>query len=512
MLIDLKQTFTHVNLSNSSTSERFDEFHFLVEDRLSQSQANVIALSLLKIGSAIPSRDRFEVTVSADGEAASASDDDEQSRQRISKLFEVGSTEITEVTFRIVVHKEVINGELSIYDLNAFGEYLDKSPLKHVLNAIASRLNTGIKLICSEISGPCGSAALQFVPKSNNGQAKAVVDGTMREKVISLFKESSFSSSIPSTLVPFDFEVTAPVGNALIDKFFSRARAVIGAAYLCNNLELDANDNIDYRLAGYKVIEEKNLSQSSLLGSEGALSKIANWAYDAGGSSDKVGLARNVLSLHVSSLSDLKSQPYILNAILSNYQIYLKGNVSTYLEIRGRMSELLLECTVKTHAIVESLLDSMRNGILLIFTFLLTVVVVNGLKDAGVSVIFSIEYFYIVCMITLLCYIWMRTACNDVINRYNNMIVITKQLLKDSYKGILVEEEIAEHTNATFAITGEHLSSQMRIYKRLWNIVSIVLIVAFLVGYIFTNPMARFNILGYIKQIVNFAVAAVSCF
>ncbi len=484
MGLDIAAIFASVDLNAAKRVERLDEFEFFIETEMAQIQAHAIALALLGLAPSLSSRDRIEVTVAVDGEAASAGVNDDESRMRIGRLFDLGSDAGADVRFRLVIHKRVEDNALSVYDLDAFAHYLDTQPLKHVLDSLADRFDGHLKLACARLLKAGGSATLQFVPEGHPGWSAAPYATGARERAIALFKETSFSASLPAKLIPADFQLDNPIGHPVIDRFFARASAVLSAIYLCNNAELEPDNTLMYRLAGYKVLEESGVSVASLTKSHEVLSKIANWAYDAGGSTDKVGLARNVLSLHVASLRDLSDQPQILNAILSNYQIYLKDNVSAYLDVRNRMAELLLESTSKTHSLVESSLDSVRNGMLVVFTFVLTVVVVNGLKDTNTKVIFSAEYFWVVFIITVLCSIWIHHACKDVLVRFDYAVETTKQLLKDSYHNVLIADEVDQHTSATFVANRKHLKQQVRGYRYLWYAVSAVLLLTFAVGYV----------------------------
>ena len=493
MGVEFGAIFAAVDLANATRVERLDEFELFVEDELTQAQAHVVALALLGIGPSLPSRDRFEITITVDGEAASACDDEEDSRARIGGLFDPGSNARAEVGFRVIIRKQVQHNAISVYDMEAFGRYLAQEPLTQVLEALAARLDGHLRLSCIGLHKQGGSATLQFVPEDHEGPAMATLPSAARERTIALFKETSFSASLPGKLIPQDFQLDTPLGQPAVDGFFARASAVLSAVYLCNNAELESDNTLTYRMAGYKVLEEKRIPVAALSGAHEVLSKIASWAYDAGGNTDKVGLARNVLSLHVESLCDLAHQPHVLNAILSNYQIYLKDNVSAYLEVRNRMAELLLESTAKTHALVESLLDSVRNGMLMVFTFVLTVVVVNGLKDTNTRVVFSGEYLWIVVIIAVLCSMWIHHACKDVVTRFDSATRSTKQLLRDSYRNVLIEDEVDQHTAKTFADNRAHLTEQVRRYRRLWYLVSVMLVTTFAIGYVVSYQLPRFS-------------------
>lgn len=100
------------------------------------------------------------------------------------------------------------------------------------------------------------------------------------------------------------------------------------------------------------------------------------------------------------------------------------------------------------------------------------------------KVIFSAEYLGVVFIITVLCSIWIHHACKDVLVRFDYAVETTKQLLKNSYRNVLIEDEIDQHTSATFVANSKHLRQQVGGYRRLWYSVSAVLLFTFVVGYV----------------------------
>ena len=68
--------------------------------------------------------------------------------------------------------------------------------------------------------------------------------------------------------------------------------------------------------------------------------------------------------------------------------------------------------------------------------------------------------------------------------RFNYAVEATKQLLSNSYRNVLIEDEIDQHTSATFEANREHLKLQVDGYRRLWYSVSSVLLLTFAIGYV----------------------------
>ncbi|WP_211047310.1 hypothetical protein, partial [Pectobacterium versatile] len=57
---------------------------------------------------------------------------------------------------------------------------------------------------------------------------------------------------------------------------------------------------------------------------------IYEWIYNQGNFVDKIGLARNIISIHTQDNSILNIPKSVLKSIESSFDIYLKDNVKQY--------------------------------------------------------------------------------------------------------------------------------------------------------------------------------------
>ncbi|MNH02239.1 hypothetical protein D3C79_614710 [compost metagenome] len=231
------------------------------------------------------------------------------------------------------------------------------------------------------------------------------------------------------------------------------------------------------------------------MGLEGAsdiLFKIVDWAYGDGGSSDKIGLARNVMSLHVDQMQDVASYPQIFHAINSNYQIYLRDNVESYLDVKGKITDVLVDAVKKTHDIVDSFVDSFRNGIFVLLTFVLTVVVVNGLKDTNAAAIFSEAYIWVVGILSGLMTAWVFSARAGSLSQFDKAFDSIEQVLKGNYRGVLEEAEIESALAPVRTSNRKYLLERSKHYVWLWLFIVGVLLLGFVGGnkYFITAPLA----------------------
>jgi hypothetical protein len=166
------------------------------------------------------------------------------------------------------------------------------------------------------------------------------------------------------------------------------------------------------------------------------------------------------------------------SAVHSNYLIYLKGNVDSYLEIKNKINDVILDSTNKTYTIVDDLLSSFKNNIFIIITFLLTVLLVNGLKDNGAKEIFSKEYLSVVIIVAIISYAWAIFMEKDITERFDESSSTVKELLINNYSSIIMVSEIEDTIDPIIIKNKAYLNRQKKKYMKYWvyTILSFVLI------------------------------------
>ena len=468
-----------------AVSERFDRVEMTRTQNFTTVQALAHADAIFDALAELPVRDRFALRVDIDHDAREfgALAQRQELREYIQKFHQDGES----VGFRIEILKDVADQCLSVYSPAALGAYLESTSLSDALLALTKRFEGRLVFECFSGNPGKGTATLLFV---NPGDVVPPPSAplTYRGRALALLQENAFRTDNVGTLVPQDFAVRQPIGVPALDAFVARAGAALSAMFLSNFSEL-IEDRLTYRIAGYKLLSGTVDSLSDLVDASSTFQRIADWAYGAEGNSDKVGLARNVISLCVQRLEDVPKHPEIWDAIQSNYQIYLKENIATYLEVRNKLAELLAESTHKAHALVDGLLDSIRNGVLIVLTFLLTVVVINGLKDTGPKVIFSSEYLAIVWGLLGLSSLAIWASCRDARSRFDQGAAATRQLLKGMYAHVMLENEIDQHLEPTLTGNRGYLERQARKYLIFWLVLAGLIALSFLIGHwVFAKP------------------------
>lgn len=468
------------------TIERFDEYS-LTCTALDTTPEVALAQSakILKQAESIPGRDRFELLIEFQGDPITVTSTQNDALRSIADHLGAHD-EAGEFSYEITIRKSISN-VLSVYCLKSIGQYLKDEELPSILAALDGRFDKGISFECLCETYAFGSNTIRFWPK---GKVSAIEGNDLRAQVLNSFRDNSYSSGLKTNFLPSDFKLIERSGTS-IDNFMDKACALLSTVYLSNSSQMIQASRIKYKLLGYKSIEGE-AELSDLVKAKDSLFKLYDWAYGVGGSADRIGLARNVVSLHVDRLEDIEDHPGLWNAIHSNYQIYLKANVASYLEVKNKITEFLIESTSKTHALAEDLVGSLKNSIFIILTFILTVVVINGFKDTGQAVIFSVSYFYIILLLCITLTIWIAGTCLTAIHRFDKSAETTTEVLNLGYSRILLSSEISESITPINQKNRSYLKSQCKRYFFYWLLITTVLIGGFGVGHkLFGTPPAQ---------------------
>ncbi|ASV34902.1 hypothetical protein ACW9I8_06190 [Pseudomonas reactans] len=479
----LSSLFTS-RLTISSAEERLDQYRLNAGELCTISKARDIVDDAFKYWRLqISPRDRFSLTIGYDEDSRCVTDFSEASCARVNELFELNDEDDTcRMSVELIVHKTVQHQRLSLYAPALLGAYLESTPTLQVLKVLAGRMEGALIFECFAPIAAATSSSISFQcsadTAANTGDQQQEIN---RKSVFEIFQDNCFSRTLPGIFVPQDFNLTTATGVRGIDNFFKKARTLVSAIFIASSAELDDKDHLEYRICGYKTIAGTGPLDDLTEGSD-ILYKLVTWAYGDGGNADKIGLARNVLSLYITELKNLSNHPEIIHAIHSNYQIYLKENVESYLEVKGKITDILVDAVKKTHDLVDSFIDSLKNGIFVLLTFVLTVVVVNGLKDTSTSAIFSSTYIWVVVILCLLMSIWVFSARSSSLSQFDRAFDSIEELLKRNYHGVLQLAEVDNALNPVRISNRDYLRSQSTHYVRVWLLIVLLLITGFVIG------------------------------
>ena len=410
----------------------------------------------------IPERDRFDLCFDIDGEEYSISDLLVSSVEVIEEA--ITETQSYDSEVKLVINKSKHDDTISIYFLDYFFEYLVSEAIGNVLSTFSRNIGDGLNFeVFSEIGG-FSTGGLNFFPSSNPVDV-GFTSPKQRSCQLEMFRENTDTNLRGLSLIASDFYVPElPDGIKGAGLFFDRAAALLSLSYISSSTEV-SDKEVSYKINGYKSISSKGLCLDSLASSVKELHKIYAWVYSDGSVTDKLGLVRNVLSLHLDEEGNVLFDAQAWNAINSNYQIYLKGNIQGYLEVKNKIGEMVVETTSKIHALADEMASSFKNSVFIIATFMLSVVIVNGLKDNGQEDIFSGAYLGVVFLVSAVSGLWMAFTKSVVEDRFYEASKSIKKTLKMNYKQIVMESEIDDFVDPIIFDNEKYLKRQVRNYS-----------------------------------------------
>lgn len=424
----------------------------------------------------IPKRDAFEFVLTISGNKCTICNIDELSQHKIIRHFSVESEDEDDLDIEINLSIWKTNKEntISVYHTDSFFRTLNELKIVDALNSINDNFNNYLLFeVFSEIE-TTHSEGIYISSHKNKADKSLIIKESTRTLCLTLFKESSNCIDFLGDLLPNDFNLKKASTESAINDFFNKIKNCLSLIYI-SNFSSFKGDDLQINIHGYKNITN---TITNFIDTENYLYKLYQWAYTDGDGADKLGLLRNILSLHLDPNGNVIFDKQAYSAVHSNYLIYLKGNVDSYLEIKNKINDVILDSTNKTYTIVDDLLSSFKNNIFIIITFLLTVLLVNGLKDNGAKEIFSKEYLSVVIIVAIISYAWAIFMEKDITERFDESSSTVKELLINNYSSIIMVSEIEDTIDPIIIKNKAYLNRQKKKYMKYWvyTILSFVLI------------------------------------
>lgn len=269
----------------------------------------------------IPSRDSFIFTINYFGKFIEYGKDNNFTefisnlKEEMQYDFEPDEDDFIELKLNISKHIET--NVLSIYSLDSFEKYIISLNLKDLLGVISiiNRLPRFIFNIQEDSQYELKSNRIAFTTDSDldiNG-----ISGSLKR----LVEVCNFQNSSQYYFSPDDFFIERTPTRPL-EIIFDKLKVIFSLIYICDS-SLILGDCLVANINGYRRID-LNLKFSSLDTSEYEYAfNVYRWIYSDGNLYDKIGLARNVISLHTSDNS-LNISKNTFGSILSGFKIYLK--------------------------------------------------------------------------------------------------------------------------------------------------------------------------------------------
>lgn len=398
-----------------------------------------------------------------------------------------------DLMIKVAINKKIDNHILSVYDYDSFVGFLESKSLSQFMGIFNNALD---KNICFEVQDEkfqeWHTDTIAFVPRGSEtfGDFNLVED--YRTRRLANQKDICYTDSVISShLIPEDFFVSNLRDNDKLQKIFMHVNFLMCLMFLFDSSKLRV-DTLQFKLAGLRSYPN-TVFYTSRIGSvnvpiELEFYSIYKWVYSNGDIFDKIGIARNIISLNFDPNSfALKNGTF--PSILSNYHVYEKENSLQYIELRNKISEILIDLQDKINKITDDYLADMRKNLFTIVSFILTTIVVRTLSHQGdimggfskpiLAIIFGL-------LIASIVYLYL---CRCEIKRKINLFEKHYGQIKNRYNALLCKTELENvFKDCNPNQNGSHssvLRSQMNQITWCWVFIVFVMFVAMgIVAYI----------------------------
>lgn len=380
-----------------------EETNTTVVEKFRIGELNVDQNALITSLSKIYQRDSFSIslTYTDSDQADSLSSSDDKKIQVFCDRLKLQADEDDSVTglLAITITKGFSGRAVSIYSLNLIEQYWRQGGIAQAARKLCSLAERAYIIESSEILREFSSGLFVFRPSGQSLHNITNPEIPHKQKFLaSRDKCCLFYESKNFPVIPQDFDLNPAFDHQGISNLFNTLKLVFSIIFLADISSLDGK-NFTATIKGYKhVTSTIQLGDSKDRDVAAAYYDIYLWAYTDGNVTDKLGISRNLLSIHIDDNSFRVLREGTMPAIISNYSIYLKENVKQYIDIKNKLSDQIQKQSEKATEMVKSIGTYLRTSIFSVYSFVITTFIIRSMSKPSSEGIFSNELYAILIM------------------------------------------------------------------------------------------------------------------
>lgn len=393
----------------------------------------------------------------------------------------------------ITIHKEhalKIGNKLHIFNFSDFIKNEFGSDVFGLLSNL-NKFNLNKELIFNVWDSNIdsfGTKTIRFVSQLNKIKTTDVcIDRD--SYIIKRNKSCHFTNDSQYKFIPEDFYL---YGNERIPQdiknTFNSLLIIFLIIYISDSSEILNDESnltfINYKVKGYRLITESiNFSYINTINHQD-LFDIYQWVYDSGNFIDKIGLARNIISIHMIDKSITSISNGTLKSIESGYDIYLKDNVKQYIEIKNKISEFLITQSDRASDITKNMFSTLKTSFWSIITFFVSVFLLKIVTSSSYTGVITVEMLFVTLVFVLFSFLYLFFSFQEVseeksrlLNRYDTIKNRYKDLLNEDDLNNIINTEKLKSDDEKYIITRRNRYAGMWIFFNI--IITIVVVVLF---------------------------------
>ena len=250
-----------------------------------------------------------------------------------------------EVRLILSVDKNKNNGVITVYDYRLFLEYIQALDVHDFIRILKNSLDD--KLVFEVWDGDAERFSTSSIAIIKRGESTPSLSrDLLKVNRANECREQCQWNNKLSDLLPEDVRIIQRGKEGRFAKFFDQLCLLLSAVYVTDFSSIDKN-GIKLRMSGFKmmVTETRSSKLSSLSFDTKSVEqwyKIYDWCYTGGYTTDRLSIARNLITLNCPDTQNLLLNASTYDAIKSNFKIFEKDNVRQYIKVRNEVSKTLL--------------------------------------------------------------------------------------------------------------------------------------------------------------------------
>lgn len=339
-----------------------------------------------------------------------------------------------------------LSKHFDIFDFEIFVRHISTLTLQESLEAwckfdLSSPLNINVWEDIDYFS----TESIRFIPvypslpENNDAFLSKIYVHDRATRIEKRDKCGHFANAAQFCFIPDDFKVCID-SNAELGHYFNGLFNALLIVYLSDFSSISDN-TLKYRLKGYKLLSETVSLDQLIAHNSKELSSIYEWTFLEGNYTDKIGLARNVLSIHLENETLLSIESGAANSVQSGYDLYLKDNVKQYIEIKNKISEFIQNQSDKALEMTKNMFSMFKTGLWTFTTFFITVFLLRVVNKGTIEGAFSFEVFVVSMLLIAISFIYLFISIFEI-NSDRDRLLGKYADIRNRYKDLLNKNDL----------------------------------------------------------------------
>jgi hypothetical protein len=290
-------------------------------------------------------------------------------------------------------------------------------------------------------------------------------------------KCSHFANAAQFDFIPEDFLFFGEMQDEKIKRYFNGLYNAFLIICLSDFSTIEGNI-LKYRLKGYKVLSEKFSFNSLSENNPKELKAIFEWTYCEGNYIDKIGLARNIISIHLQKDTLLSLEDGTADSVESSYDLYLKENVKQYIDIKNKISEFLQGQSDKASDITKSMFAMFKTGLWTFTTFFISVFLLRIVSSKTFTGSISFDVLVVCLLLITFSFIYLLVATLEL-NADRDRLLNKYLDIRNRYKDLINKKDLDTIINETETKEKEekYINSKRNTYALIWFLTNALLLI-----------------------------------